>query len=59
MTRILIVEDETALAEPLSYQLELEGYETAHADDGNAAVQLFLIRIWRRLSQQVQLPDPA
>ena len=41
MTRILIVEDETALAEPLSYLLELEGYETAHADDGNAAVQLF------------------
>lgn len=41
MTRILIVEDETALAEPLAYLLELEGYETAHAADGNAAVRMF------------------
>ena len=41
MTRILIVEDEAALAEPLSYLLELEGYETAHAEDGDVAVQLF------------------
>ncbi|WP_072312650.1 response regulator transcription factor [Agrococcus sp. Marseille-P2731] len=40
-TRILIVEDETALAEPLAYLLEREGYETAHAPDGNAAVQMF------------------
>jgi two-component system response regulator RegX3 len=41
MTRILIVEDELALAEPLSYLLELEGYETAHAGDGDAAVERF------------------
>ena len=41
MTRILIVEDEHALAEPLSYLLELEGYETAHADDGDRAVQMY------------------
>jgi two-component system, OmpR family, response regulator RegX3 len=41
MTRILIVEDETALAEPLSYLLELEGYETAHAADGNEGVRMF------------------
>ena len=41
MTRILIVEDETALAEPLAYLLELEGYETAHADDGDAAVRMY------------------
>ncbi|MGC5077131.1 response regulator [Agrococcus sp. DT81.2] len=41
MTRILIVEDETALAEPLSYLLELEGYETAHAIDGNEGVRMF------------------
>ncbi|QUW19883.1 response regulator transcription factor [Agrococcus sp. Marseille-Q4369] len=41
MTRILIVEDELALAEPLAYLLELEGYETAHAADGNAAVERF------------------
>jgi len=41
MTRILIVEDETALAEPLAYLLELEGYETAHAADGDAAVRMY------------------
>ncbi|WAC66554.1 response regulator transcription factor [Agrococcus sp. SL85] len=41
MTRILIVEDETALAEPLAYLLELEGYETAHAPDGDEAVRMF------------------
>lgn len=41
MTRILIVEDEAALAEPLAYLLELEGYETAHAEDGIRAMQMF------------------
>lgn len=41
MTRILIVEDEPALAEPLAYLLELDGYETAHAEDGDAAVRMF------------------
>ncbi len=41
MTRILIVEDEIALAEPLGYLLELEGYETAHAPDGNEAVRMY------------------
>ncbi|WP_306231850.1 response regulator transcription factor [Agrococcus beijingensis] len=41
MTRILIVEDEIALAEPLAYLLEIEGYETAHAADGDVAVELF------------------
>ena len=41
MTRILIVEDESALAEPLAYLLELEGYETTHAADGNTAVDMF------------------
>lgn len=41
MTRILIVEDEVALAEPLAYLLELEGYETAHAEDGIRAMQMF------------------
>ncbi|WP_347754362.1 response regulator transcription factor [Agrococcus sp. ProA11] len=41
MTRILIVEDEIALAEPLAYLLELEGYETAHAADGIRALDMF------------------
>jgi two-component system, OmpR family, response regulator RegX3 len=41
MTRILIVEDESSLSEPLAYLLEREGYETQIADDGLAAVVEF------------------
>ena len=41
MTRILIVEDESSLSEPLAYLLEREGYETQIADDGLTAVAEF------------------
>jgi len=41
MTRILIVEDEDSLSEPLAYLLEREGYETAVVADGAAALQAF------------------
>ena len=41
MTRILIVEDESSLSEPLAYLLEREGYETTIAADGNVAVAEF------------------
>jgi two-component system, OmpR family, response regulator RegX3 len=41
MTRILIVEDESSLSEPLAYLLEREGYETQIADDGLSAVAEF------------------
>ena len=41
MTRILIVEDESSLSEPLAYLLGREGYETTIAADGNAAVAEF------------------
>jgi two-component system response regulator RegX3 len=41
MTRILIVEDESSLSEPLAYLLEREGYETAIAADGLQAVADF------------------
>jgi two-component system response regulator RegX3 len=41
MTRILIVEDESSLSEPLAYLLEREGYETSIAPDGIAAVSDF------------------
>ena len=41
MTRILIVEDEPSLSEPLAYLLGREGYETAIAADGLAAVAEF------------------
>jgi two-component system response regulator RegX3 len=41
MTRILIVEDESSLSEPLAYLLSKEGYETAIADDGLTALTDF------------------
>ncbi|TBN57653.1 response regulator transcription factor [Glaciihabitans arcticus] len=41
MTRILIVEDEASLSEPLAYLLGREGYETTIAADGLTAVAEF------------------
>ena len=41
MTKILIVEDESSLSEPLAFLLEREGYETAIAADGLTAVSEF------------------
>ena len=41
MTRILIVEDESSLSEPLASLLEREGYETSIAADGLQAVADF------------------
>ena len=41
MTRILLVEDEIALSEPLSFLLEREGYEVEVAADGPAAIAAF------------------
>jgi two-component system, OmpR family, response regulator RegX3 len=41
MTTILLVEDEPAIAEPLGYLLQREGYEVAAAADGGEAVARF------------------
>jgi len=41
VTRILVVEDEAALAEPLEYLLEREGYEVELAPDGPSALTAF------------------
>lgn len=41
MTRILIVEDEASLSEPLAYLLTREGYETVVAADGPSALAEF------------------
>ena len=38
MTRVLIVEDEPDLADPLAYLLRREGYEVEIAEDGPAAL---------------------
>ena len=41
MTRILIVEDEPSLSEPLAFLLRREGYDIDVADDGRAALAAF------------------
>ncbi len=41
MTRVLIVEDEQSLREPLVYLLKKEGFETVEAADGAQAIELF------------------
>ncbi len=41
MTRILIVEDESSLSDPLAFLLQREGYETEIAGDGRAALTAF------------------
>ena len=41
MTRVLLVEDEPDLAEPLAYLLGIEGFEVEIADDGLAALVAF------------------
>ena len=41
MTRVLIVEDEPDLADPLAYLLRREGFDVEIAEDGPAALRLF------------------
>ncbi len=41
MTRVLIVEDEGSLSEPLAFLLEREGYKTTVASDGEQAIAAF------------------
>ncbi len=41
MTRLLVVEDEVSISEPLAYMLEREGCEVAVAGDGPAALEAF------------------
>ena len=39
--KILIVEDESSLAEPLSFLLRKEGFQTVIAEDGLKAIESF------------------
>jgi len=41
MTRVLLVEDEPDLADPLAYLLQREGFEVEIADDGEKALRVF------------------
>ncbi|MFS0866790.1 response regulator [Microbacterium sp. 179-B 1A2 NHS] len=44
MTRVLIVEDEPDLADPLAYLLRREGFEVEIAEDGGTALDAFTAR---------------
>ena len=44
MTRVLIVEDEPDLADPLAYLLRREGFDVEIADDGPSALEAFTAR---------------
>jgi len=44
MTRVLLVEDEPDLADPLGYLLRREGYEVEIAEDGHAALTAYTER---------------
>ena len=52
MTRVLLVEDEPALADPLAYLLRREGYEFEIAEDGPTALASF-----RELGADIVLLD--
>ena len=41
MTRILVVEDEVSYAEPLTYQLEREGFTVVAVVTGTQALEVF------------------
>ncbi len=41
MTKVMVVEDEQSLREPLVYLLEKEGYEVLEASDGARALEFF------------------
>jgi two-component system response regulator RegX3 len=41
MTRVLVVEDEQSISEPLAYMLRKEGFEVSVADDGPAGLRAF------------------
>lgn len=41
MTKILLIEDEAGIAEPLEYQLSREGYSTTWIEDGLKGLEVF------------------
>lgn len=56
MIRVLVVEDEPNLREPLVYLLEKEGYEVLEADNGNLAVEVFRKRSPELILLDLMLP---
>ena len=59
MTRILLVEDEPDLADPLAYLLRREGYEVEICEDGPGALTAFRARGADALLPDLMLPGMA
>jgi two-component system response regulator RegX3 len=57
MTRILLVEDEPDLADPLAYLLRREGYEVEISEDGPGALEAFRARGADIILLDLMLPD--
>lgn len=56
MSRILVVEDETALARLLVLELTHEGYEVETAADGVTALQMALVGQWDLILMDIMIP---
>ena len=54
--RILLVDDEPLILKPLKYQLEMEGYETELAMDGEEALEKFFAQSFDFVLLDVMLP---
>lgn len=56
-SRILLVEDEIHIAQPLKLNLELEGYKVHHVDNGKAALRTFKQERFSLVVLDVMLPE--
>jgi len=57
MTRILLVEDESSLSEPLAFILTKEGYEVEIAETGALAIDMFDHGRWDAVLLDLMLPE--
>ena len=56
-SRILVVEDEPAIAETIIYALETDGFEVVHCETGKAALEIFAESNLQFVILDVGLPD--
>ncbi|GAB2652808.1 two-component system response regulator CreB [Arenimonas aestuarii] len=57
MARVLLVEDEVAIAQTVEYALRADGFETAHALSGHEALGLARLQVFDLAILDVGLPD--
>lgn len=57
MSRILLVDDEAALCESLTYTLQKEGYEVTTAADGQSAIKQFHKQVPDIILLDLMLPE--